>query len=329
MKVLQVEGLSKQMGDGYVVKQISFAVAKGEKIGIAGQTGSGKSSLLKMIAGLMQPDEGRVLFHQKRVEGPDEKLIAGHPQIGYLSQHFELRNNYHVHELLEMSNQLSDEAAANIYKICDIESFLHRWTDELSGGEKQRIALAKILVAQPSLLLLDEPFSNMDVIHKKQLQKVIQQIGASLSLTCIMVSHDASELLSWADQLYLMQNGNFLQSGDPRLLYQQPLNAYCAALLGDVNLLDASSSLFPALRSFFPDTTQWMIRPENIQIGGIDGIIADGKVSAIHFMGPFSLLDVKVGEQLLKVYSAQQSFNVGDTIRLSINAAAIHPMDKG
>jgi iron(III) transport system ATP-binding protein len=106
MKVLQVEGLSKQMGDGYVVKQISFAVAKGEKIGIAGQTGSGKSSLLKMIAGLMQPDEGRVVFQQKRVEGPDEKLIAGHPQIGYLSQHFELRNNYHVHELLEMSNRM-------------------------------------------------------------------------------------------------------------------------------------------------------------------------------------------------------------------------------
>jgi iron(III) transport system ATP-binding protein len=184
-------------------------------------------------------------------------------------------------------------------------------------------------VAQPSLLLLDEPFSNMDVIHKKQLQKVIQQIGVSLSLTCIMVSHDASELLSWADQLYLMQNGNFLQSGEPRLLYQQPLNAYCAALLGDVNLLDASSNLFPALRSFFPDTTQWMIRPENIQIGGIDGIIANGKVAAIHFMGPFSMLDVKVGEQLLKVHSDQQSFNVGDTIRLSINAAAIHPMAKG
>lgn len=326
MNELRVEGLTKITGDEAVVKRISFTQSLGEKIGIAGETGSGKSSLLKMIAGLMQPDAGEVLFQQKRVKGPDEQLIAGHKAIGYLSQHFELRNNYRVHELLEMSNQLSEDAAQHIYKICDIEPFLKRWTDELSGGEKQRIALAKILVADPKLVLLDEPFSNMDVIHKTQLQQVIQQIGDQLGLSCIMVSHDARDLLSWADQLFLMKKGAFIQQGTPQQLYQQPLNVYCAALLGEYNWLDTSSPLISALHSFFPEATQWIIRPENIQIDGVDGIVLDGIVSNVFFMGAFSLLHVTVGERILKVQTSQHYLNVGDAIRLSIDPAAIHPI---
>lgn len=326
MNLLQVQGLTKLEGGIKVVNNIHFIQQETAKIGIAGETGSGKSSLLKMIAGLMQPDGGEVLFQQKRVKGPDEQLIAGHKAIGYLSQHFELRNNYRVHELLEMSNILSEEEAQHIYKICDIKPFLKRWTDELSGGEKQRIALAKILVAKPSLLLLDEPFSNMDVIHKSQLQTVLREVGDQLNLSCIMVSHDARDLLSWADQIFLMKGGTFIQQGNPQQLYQQPLDTYCAALLGDFNLLDAKSSLVSALRSFFPIAKQWIIRPENIQIDGVDGIIVDGTVVAVHFMGAFSLLQVSVGNSILKVQTNQPLHSTGDSIRLSINIKAIHPI---
>lgn len=326
MSLLQVQGLTKLVGDFEVVKRISFTQNTGEKIGIAGETGSGKSSLLKMIAGFMQPDEGSIFFQDKRVKGPDEQLIAGHKGIGYLSQHFELRNNYKVHELLEMSNQLSEEAARHIYHICDIEPFLKRWTDELSGGEKQRIALAKILVADPKLLLLDEPFSNMDVMHKSQLQQVIQQIGNQLQLNCIMVSHDAGDLLSWADQLFLMKKGTVIQQGNPLQLYQQPFDLYCAALLGEYNWLNTSSSLITALRAFFPDAKEWIIRPENILIDGVDGIVLEGTVAGVYFMGAFSILHVSVGDIVLKIQSTQHHFNLGAPIRLSIDPASIHPI---
>lgn len=326
MNLLQVQGLTKLEGGIKVVNNIHFNQQEAVKIGIAGETGSGKSSLLKMIAGLMQPDEGTILFQNKRVIGPDEQLIAGHKTIGYLSQHFELRNNYRVHELLDMSNKLLEDEAKHIYQICDIVPFLNRWTDELSGGEKQRIALAKILVANPSLLLLDEPFSNMDVIHKGQLQQVIHQIGDQLNLSCIMVSHDARDLLSWADRLFLMKKGEFIQQGQPQQLYQQPLDVYCAALLGDYNWLDATSSLNAVLRTFFPDATQWIIRPENITINGVDGIMLDGMLTAVYFMGAYSQLHVLVGESNLKVCANQHHFMVGDTIKLSIDPALIHPI---
>ncbi|MEX1203030.1 MAG: ABC transporter ATP-binding protein [Ferruginibacter sp.] len=326
MDVLQVEGISKIIRGNFVVKQISFTQQQGQKIAIAGETGSGKSSLLKMIAGLLQPDEGEILFQQKRVEGPNEQLIAGHPSIGYLSQYFELRNNYKVYELLEMFNRLSEEEAAHIYQICDITYFLQSWTNELSGGEKQRIALAKILVAKPSLLLLDEPFSNMDTIHKSQLKKVIHDITAQLQLSCMMVSHDAADLLSWADYMYLMKAGVFIQQGSPSQLYNHPLNAYCAALLGDFNLLTTNISFAPQLLQYFPGKSLWMIRLEQILINKPGIINFEGTITAIYFMGAFSLLHVQVGGTMLQVKTNHHQVKLTQTIRLSIDPIAIHPL---
>jgi len=166
MGFLRIAALTKIHGKNEIVKNISFTQQAKEKIAIAGATGSGKTTLLKMIGGFIQPSSGEIIFKDARVIGPDEQLLPGHTKIAYLSQHFELRNNYKVHELLEMQNKISDEAAALIYTVCRIEHLLKRRTDELSGGERQRIVLASLLTASPELLLLDEPFSNLDRHHK-------------------------------------------------------------------------------------------------------------------------------------------------------------------
>src|SRR5580704_11857710 len=188
MDLLQVIDVSKQFGvglDGEIgvgagsglrIDTISFSQQRGQKLAVAGATGSGKSTLLKMIAGLVQPDAGRILLEGVRVKGPLETLEAGHPGIAYLSQHFELWNNYRVWEILSYANDLEEEESGELYTICRIDHLLQRRTDQLSGGERQRIALARLLVRPPRLLLLDEPFSNLDRVHKETLQAVVRDI---------------------------------------------------------------------------------------------------------------------------------------------------------
>ena len=122
MVMLTVSGITKQVAGNFAVKNIGFAQQALQKLAIAGETGSGKTTLLKLIAGLLQPDSGEIRFKQQRVEGPLERLIPGHPGIAYLSQHFELRNNYRVEELLEMGNDLSQQEAGALYDVCRIRN---------------------------------------------------------------------------------------------------------------------------------------------------------------------------------------------------------------
>lgn len=196
MGFLEINNISKIQDGKWVVDDVSFSQAPFQKMAIAGETGSGKSTLLKMIAGLIQPDKGMIYFKDKHVLGPDYKLIPGHKDIAYLSQHFELRNSYRVEELLSYANKLTDEMANAIFEVCMINHLVKRKTDQLSGGERQRIAIARLLIGSPELLILDEPYSNLDLIHKNILKNVIREIGESLNITCLMVSHDPTDILS-------------------------------------------------------------------------------------------------------------------------------------
>jgi ABC-type sugar transport system ATPase subunit len=215
------------------LKNMSFSQRKGRRLAIVGETGSGKSNLLKTIAGLTTPPEGSVYFEGSRVLGPLERLIPGQPGIAYLSQHFELWNNYHVEEILSYTNDLSPEEASGLYRLCHIDHLLDRRTDQLSGGERQRIALARILVHPPRLLLLDEPFSNLDMIHKRILKKVIADSAIRFEITCTLVSHDPRDILSWADELLVLRDGRLLRRGTPLEVYSRPDDEYTAELLGD------------------------------------------------------------------------------------------------
>lgn len=217
------------------LKNISFTQRKGRRLAIAGETGSGKSNLLRIIGGLAAPAEGEgaVWFEGRRVLGPAERLIPGEPGIAYLSQHFELWHNYHVEEVLSYANDLTPREAAELYRLCHIDHLLQRRTDRLSGGERQRIALARTLVHPPRLLLLDEPFSNLDMIHKRILKKVIADTAARFDITCILVSHDPRDILPWAHEILVLRDGRLVQQGSPLEVYSRPLDEYIAALLGD------------------------------------------------------------------------------------------------
>ncbi len=295
MPLLDVFRLSRKEEGAYVLQDVSFAMQPGEKLGVAGATGSGKSTLLKLIAGLLQPDAGQVLFEGERIAGPDEKLLAGHPRIGYLSQHFELRNNYRVHELLEMANTFAASEAALIYSICRIDHLLHRWTNQLSGGERQRIALARVLLSAPELLLLDEPYSNLDAFHKNVLKTVVDAISVQLEITCILVSHDGADLLSWADKILVLQQGRIIQKDPPETIYRQPLSEYVAALFGKYTVLTlAQAQAFSAVADLELSSLTRFYRPEDFSLAADEASGVGGEVTGIRFMGGFYEVEVCV-----------------------------------
>lgn len=300
-EILRVQQLTKLLDDQPIVQDVSFILHRGRKMAIAGETGSGKSSLLKMITGYIQPDSGQTYFKNKRVEGPLEKLLPGHPGIAYLSQYFELRNNYTVSEELSYTNQLSEAEAGLIYRICEISHLLLRRTNQLSGGEKQRIALARQLVKKPELLVLDEPFSNLDSIHKATIKNVLHNITVQLGITTLLVSHDAADVLSWADELLLMKEGKIIQQGKPEQVYNQPLNLYCAGLLGAYNLINQANTAIAQLTNLSWATGSFILRPEYFSLQAKNQeFTVQGKVSGILFLGSHYLVQVTVaGETLL------------------------------
>ncbi|WP_347158254.1 ABC transporter ATP-binding protein [Pontibacter chitinilyticus] len=324
MSLLTVAGISMIEEGSAVLKDISFTLQELQKIAIAGETGSGKSTLLQVIAGLVQPSAGQVLFDGERVKGPTEKLVPGHPGIAYLSQQFELQKFLRVEQVLAYANTLTDEEAANIYEICRISHLLKRRTNQLSGGERQRIALAKLLVSSPRLLLLDEPFSNLDTAHKDTLKAVIQAIGDQLEITCILISHDPHDTLPWADEILVMRGGQILQKGTPAQLYRQPVNEYVAALFGSYNLIaPAQAKAFAALPSMQVNGKSILIRPESFRLVAVGSQALAGTVTKVAFFGSYCQLEVQLPGIMITMKTGDNHVKAGDEVYVSFSPDAV------
>lgn len=321
MAWLSVNKLTKRYNGTSVLNELSFSLEKGTQLGIAGATGSSKTTLLKIIAGLLQADSGTVLIEGTKVKGPDEQLLPGTPAIGYLSQHFELRNNYRVIEELEMVSILSTQEENEIYSCCQIGHLLNRKTTALSGGERQRVALARVLLKTPKLLLLDEPFSNLDAGHKRTIKRVLKSISAQMGITTILVSHDGSDLLSWAEQLFIMKNGQIVQGGAPKELYDNPVDEYAASLLGEYTKIDQSDSA-PLVQFFqhsFPSSrSPYFVRPERLEVVAMCPDCLEGIVENSLFMGGHFLLEVQVGEKKILVRAEAGPIQPGDLVYLRL-----------
>ena len=321
MALLHVNRIYKKEGNTVAVNESSFTQDTFQKIAISGEAGSGKTTLLKIIAGLTQADSGEIILDGIRVKGPEEQMMAGHKKIAYLSQHFELRNNYKVFEILDMANLLEQGEADTIFNLCRITPLLQRWTDELSGGEKQRIALARLLLTNPLLLLLDEPFSNLDFYHKRIMQAVIFDITQKIKMSCIMVSHDVTDILSWADSILVMKEGSILQQGTPFQIYYQPINEYCAGLFGEYNLLEGGNPAFTFINKKH-QKGRLLLRPEEIKVTAKAAADFSGEVQHIYFKGSYSLADVLVGKQMIKVQIQNENISPGGIVHLSIKEKA-------
>lgn len=242
--IITVRNLTKQYqaGQSSGIRNISFNIKKGDIVGIIGESGSGKSTLLKSIFGLLKVDDGEVQFNGKRVLGPDEQLIPGHKEMKIVTQDFSLNIYAKVYDNIASMLSNTDvrskrEKTEMIMEHLHIDHLREKRITELSGGEQQRVAIARALVTDTSVLLLDEPFSQVDAVLKNQLRADIRRIVAETGLTVIIVSHDPADGLFLADDLLLLRSGELIQQGKPSYIYNHPDHIYTAQLLGNAVVL--------------------------------------------------------------------------------------------
>jgi ABC-type Fe3+/spermidine/putrescine transport system ATPase subunit len=322
MDLLKVLDLYRKDERGFELKAISFVQHKHQKIAISGETGSGKTTLMKIVGGLINPDHGEVLFENERLKRvPEEKLIPGHPGIAYLSQHFDLPHFLRVEQALEYSNELAEREAEELYSICHIGHLLKRRTDQLSGGERQRIALARLLVSKPRLLLLDEPFSNTDPAHKLVLKSIIEDLGQKLGISCIMISHDPSDTLPWADTILVMKDGYIVQQGSAYGIYHHPLNDYVAGLFGRFNIVtEALARTLSVLPEYAALRERKYLRPGLFFLSKNKGKGIEATVSKYYFMGHFYEAELLLNGISVIAFTDITPLSAGEKVFLSLKS---------
>jgi len=248
-QIISVNNLSKQYQAGQAsgVRDISFSIKRGTIVAIIGESGSGKSTLLKCMYGLLKVDSGEVLLNGKRIPGPDEQLIPGHKAMKMVTQDFSLNIYAKVYDNIAamLSNtdvKLKQEKTVEMMQHLHIEHLKDKKITQLSGGEQQRVAIAKALISDTSVLLLDEPFSQVDALLKNQLRADIKRIAAETGVTVVMVSHDPADGLFLADELLIIRDGALLQKGKPADIYSHPDHIYTAQILGNAVVLNADEA---------------------------------------------------------------------------------------
>jgi len=245
--MLQIQNISFAYLDQTTISNLSFQLEKGKNLAIIGESGCGKSTLLKLVYGLYDLDEGRIFWNENEVLGPKYHLIPGMEYMKYLAQDFDLMPFITVAENVGkyLSNIYADAKQARIAELLEIVEMTEFATTKakyLSGGQMQRVALARVLALEPEVLLLDEPFSHIDNFRKNSLRRKLFAYLRAKQITTIVATHDSSDVLSFADEVLVMQNGQIIASDSPENLYRNPTSKYIASLFGDVNEIEFNGS---------------------------------------------------------------------------------------
>ncbi|MCC9017079.1 MULTISPECIES: ABC transporter ATP-binding protein [Flavobacterium] len=238
--MLDIQNISFSYTENPVIKNVSFTINKGENIAIIGESGCGKSTLLKLMYGLYNLDEGKIFYNEKPVLGPKYNLIPGMPFMKYLAQDFDLSPYETVAENVGkfLSNGFANMKKLRVQELLEMvemEQFSNVKAKFLSGGQQQRVALVRVLALEPEVILLDEPFSQIDAFRKNALRRNLFRYLKQKGITCIIATHDSTDALSFADEAIVMRNGEVLIKDNPTKIYEDPETKYVASLFGEVN----------------------------------------------------------------------------------------------
>lgn len=241
--MLRVKDIEFSYHKEVTIQKTNFSVEKGTNVAIIGESGCGKSTLLKLIYGLYDLNEGQIFWNETEVLGPKYNLIPGMDFMKYLAQDFDLMPYITVAEnvgkyLSNMFPEKKWERVSELLEIVEMSDFANVKAKNLSGGQMQRVAIARVLALEPEVLLLDEPFSHIDNFRKNSLRRKLFAYLKEKKITCIVATHDSTDVLSFADDVIVMQQGRVIEQGSPKEVYHHPKNSYIASLFGDVNELE-------------------------------------------------------------------------------------------
>lgn len=340
--VIDLKHISVAFDGEQILKDISLYIRNGEFITFLGPSGCGKTTTLRIIGGFLEPDEGDVIFENKKINGvPPHKR-----QVNTIFQRYALFPHLNVAEniafglkIKKMPKDKIDEKVKEMLELVNLRGFENRNINSLSGGQQQRVAIARALAVEPKVLLLDEPLGALDLKLRKDMQVELKKIQKSLGITFIYVTHDQEEALSMSDTIVVMDNGKIQQIGTPTDVYNEPKNAFVADFIGESNIVDGvmkqdkvvefSGHVFDCLDKGFAtdEAVDVVVRPEDVDVVPVEKGMLTGTVTSVTFKGVHYEIIVDIGGFLWMIQSTDIQ-NVGDKIGLEILPDAIHIMKK-
>ncbi|MBS1571986.1 MAG: ABC transporter ATP-binding protein [Bacteroidetes bacterium] len=223
-------------------ENFNLEIEQGKIVALAGESGCGKSTLLSLIYGLYDWEMGNIWLEDTKLFGPKKNLVPGEKNIKLVAQHYDLMPYSTVYDnvgkfLSNINLQEKKEKVIELLTIVGMEKFLHEFPKNLSGGQQQRVAIARALSVSPKLLLLDEPFSNLDFSRKITIREKLLDYVKRENISLIISTHNLQEIMPWVDQICILDNGNLIENNTPINIYNNPKNEYIAKLMGEVNVL--------------------------------------------------------------------------------------------
>jgi multiple sugar transport system ATP-binding protein len=346
---LELIDLTKFYDDHPAVNQLSLHIETGEFVSLLGPSGCGKSTTLAMIAGFTEPDHGEILVDGK-------SIVANPPQrrrLGLVFQDYALFSKMSVRsnlafglEVLGLPRQERRIKTADLASRLGLTHLLDQSAGRLNMSEMQRVALARVLITAPQILLLDEPMSNLDAAVRLSLRTELKQIQKSLRQSVLYVTHDQVEAMSMSDRIAVMNDGRIQQIGTPDIIYNRPINRFVAEFIGDppINILPCTlkrsgselaavtelGDVIPLKRSIEPHSDiEIGIRPHDIRLTGkTEAITSPLTVKFLEDLGSEHILHVEYGSRLLTVASRPGMAKVGETVSVGFDPGSIHVIEQ-
>jgi len=349
---LELDGLAKRFGSTVVVDNFTMSLGQGEFVSLLGPSGCGKTTTLRMIAGFLAPSAGLIRLDGKEISSPESVMAPETRSMSMIFQSYAIWPHMTVGENVAFGLKLRKLATAQIerdvkemLKMVRLEAFMDRYPAELSGGQQQRVALARAIVVKPSVLLLDEPLSNLDANLREEMRFEIRRLHDAFRITTVYVTHDQAEAMVTSDRIAVMNAGKVEQVDQPARLYALPKTRFVASFIGKTNLVPASrdkdaitlGSSRIELKALHPESlSQWperqdlslSIRPQSLQLhpqrpGERDGyLLWPAKIIARAYLGDTWDYQVRVEglEEALRVTARpQEVFELEQHVWLSLD----------
>ncbi|PHQ39139.1 ABC transporter ATP-binding protein [Halorubrum persicum] len=342
--VLSLSGVTKDFGPETAVDGVSLDVKPGELLTFLGPSGCGKTTTLRTIAGLEEPTEGRITLGDEAVSGDGAFVPPEERDVGIVFQNFALFPHLTVRENIAFGLDDAGASSARVDELLDLVDLPEhgeKTPDQLSGGQKQRVALARSLAPEPEVLLLDEPFSNLDVRLRVEMREEVRRILKQAGVTAVSVTHDQEEALSISDRVAVMNDGRIEQVGRPESVFERPESKFVASFLGRASFLEGELrdgkvetgvGRFDAVTLEGYDTVydgapvDVLVRPDDLRASPASAELADGTIVSRQYVGPSFIYRVELdsGEVVHCLHNHVEEFDLDEAVSLELTAD--HPL---